>query len=143
MVASPKFPSCFNIMNIITVLQREQSHSKKVTDPWVYKISNLKSLMSKTVKVFLANIYSISRCDFVSNIQCVLRQYNSTQICFLLMLEKWENSLSDKQAVNEKPFKRLLTVTTKNFYLKVYMLKDYLFDLWIWFTSTYKIANMK
>ena len=143
MVASPKFPSCFNIMNIITVLQREQSRSKKVTDPWVYKISNLKSLMSKTVKVFLANIYSISRCDFVSNIQCVLRQYNSTQICFLLMLEKWENSLSDKQAVNEKPFKRLLTVTTKNFYLKVYMLKDYLFDLWIWFTSTYKIANMK
>ena len=143
MVASPKFPSCFNIMNIIPVLQREQSHNKKVTDPWVYKISSLKSLMSKTVKVFLANIYSISRCDFVSNIQCVLRQYNSTQICFLLLLEKWENSLRDKQAVNEKPFKRLLTVTTKSFYLKVYMLKDYLFDLWIWFTSTYKIANMK
>ena len=64
--------------------------------------------MSKIVKVFSVNIYWVLQYDFISNIQCVLRQYSSTQICFLLMLERWENALSNKQhfeAVNEKLFK--------------------------------------
>lgn len=53
--------------------------------------------MSKTAKVFLANIYLVLRCDFVSDIHCFLIKYSSIQICLLLMLEKWENALSNKQ----------------------------------------------
>lgn len=64
--------------------------------------------MSRTVKVSLAIIYWVLRCDFISNFQRVLRKYSSIQITFLLMLKKWENALSNKhnfEAVNEKPFK--------------------------------------
>lgn len=53
--------------------------------------------MSKTAKVFLANIYLVLRCDFVSDIHYFLIKYSSIQICLLLMLEKWENALSNKQ----------------------------------------------